>query len=95
MVSYFLYQAYEIFFQTEKWASSFYSAYGSFELNWNKNVKPTLPKGFDFKVPEQKLIYPWKQKIAIVIGYAYLAGSLLMITGDTAFACILLIPHIV
>lgn len=44
--AFFIYQAYEIFFNKDKWASSFYSAYGNFEEYWNKHLRPTLMKEF-------------------------------------------------
>jgi hypothetical protein len=46
MSSYFMYQAYEIFFNKEKWAGSLYSAYGNFEEWWNKQLIPNLMKEF-------------------------------------------------
>lgn len=46
-----MYQAYEIFFNKEKWASSFYSAYGNFEEYWNKHVVKSLMKELQYKMP--------------------------------------------
>ena len=49
---YFLYQAYEIFFNKEKWASSFYSAYGNFESYYNKQIRSALPNELAYKMPD-------------------------------------------
>lgn len=50
--SYFLYQAYEIYYNKEKWASSFYSAYGNFEEYWNKHFKKNLLREFQYGLPK-------------------------------------------
>ena len=93
--AYFLYQAYEIFFNKEKWASSFYSAYGNFEEYWNKHLIKSLMKEFQYKMPVQKQLYPYKQKAAMFTGYFYGFGSILLWTGEKFAPLILIVPHVV
>lgn len=54
-----------------------------------------LPSGLKFLVmPDQKLLYPYKLQSAMVMGYGYLFGSLLLVTGETMAGFILMLPHI-
>lgn len=92
---YFLYQCYDIYFHQDRWVSSFYSSYGAFESWWNKNFKRTLMKEFQYTMPDQKELYPQKRRAAIVLGYTWSFGSLLLWTGEKWSALILLIPHFV
>ena len=93
--AYFLFNVYEIYSNKDKWASSFYSAYGNFESWWNKQFKRTLMKEFAFTFPDQKELYPYKSKVTMIVGYAYGFGSLLFLTGETLAALILVVPHFV
>ena len=52
LISYFAYNAYEIYSNKDKWASSFYSAYGNFESWWNKHFKRNLWKDFQYSMPD-------------------------------------------
>ena len=91
--AFFIYQAYEIYTNKDKWASSFYSAYGSFESWWNKQFKRTMMKEFAYDMPDQSLLRPYKAKIALGMGYGCAFGSLLLWTGEKWAAAILLIPQ--
>jgi len=93
LCAYFGYQAYEIFFNKEKWASSLYSAYGNFEEWWNKSFKRLVWKEFAYTMPNQRDFYPYKQKATLILGYMYGFGSLLLLTGEKWAALILLVPH--
>ena len=85
---------YEIYTHKERWASNFYSSYGSFETWWNKNFKRTLMKEFAYTMPDQKELYPYKQKAAVVAAYVWGFGSLLLWTGEKFAALLLLFPHV-
>ena len=62
--SYFMYQAYEIFFNKEKWASSFYSAYGNFEEYWKPLMEKKLDNCFVYgERNDVELFYKKVQKI--------------------------------
>ena len=78
----------------EKWASTFYSNYGSFETWWNKNFKRTLMSEFAYTMPDQKELFPYKFKVPVVAGYVWGFGSLLLLTGEKWAAMLLLIPHV-
>ena len=52
LCAYFLYNCYEIYNAKDKWASSFYSAYGNFESWWNKQFKRRLMNEFAFTAPD-------------------------------------------
>lgn len=93
MSSYFLYQAYEVFFNKEKWASSLYSAYGKFEEYWNKHLRKRLINEFSYSVPAQKAVYPYKYKASLIMGYLYGFGGLFLWTGERWAPLILLVPH--
>ena len=91
----FIYQAYEIYSNKDKWASSFYSAYGSFETWWNKQFKRVMMKEFAYDMPDQRIFNPYRAKIAMGMGYCCAFGSLLLWTGEKWAAMILLIPQII
>ena len=91
----FLYTAYDIYMNKDKWASSFYSAYGSFESWWNKIYKRQILKEFAYTMPDQQLLRPYRAKAALCIMYASGLGSLLLWTGEKWAAMILLIPQII
>lgn len=93
--TYFLYQAYEIYNHKDKWASSFYSAYGNFEEYWNKHFKKNLMRELQVSMPKQKELYPYKLKAAMIMGYLYGFGSLLLWTGEKWATVILIVPHII
>ena len=95
MTSYFLFQAYEIFMNKDKWASSFYSAYGNFEMWWNKHFKRLVWNEFAYEMPDQRDMYPFKAKVALALGYGYGFGTLLLLTGEKWAALILCIPHLI
>ena len=95
LCSVFVYNAYEIYIAKDKWASSFYSAYGNFESWWNKQFKRKLMKEFAFTAPDQKELYPYKIKVTMIIGYMYTFGTLLLLTGEALAALILVVPHFV
>ena len=92
--AFFLYQSYEIYSNKDKWASSFYSAYGAFESWWNKQFKRLIMKEFAYTMPDQKELQPYKAKVALGMGYGCAFGSLLLWTGEKWAAMILLIPQI-
>ena len=79
----------------EKWASSLYSAYGNFETWWNKHFKRLVMTEFAYTMPEQRDLYPYKQKATIFLGYAYGFGTLLLLTGERFAPLICCIPHII
>jgi hypothetical protein len=91
--SYFFWQAYEIFMHKDKWASSFYSAYGNFETWWNKHAKRLVMKEFAYTMPEQKALHAYKHMATMAFGYMYGFGSLLLLSGEKWAALILLVPH--
>ena len=95
MCSYFLYQTYQIFMFKDKWASSFYSAYGNFETWWNKHFKRLVMEEFAYTMPDQHDLYPYKHKVTIGIGYAFGFGSLLLLTGEKYSALLLCVPHVI
>uniref|UniRef100_A0A7S3MNW6 Uncharacterized protein n=1 Tax=Favella ehrenbergii TaxID=182087 RepID=A0A7S3MNW6_9SPIT len=92
LCAYFAYQAFEIYSSKDKWASQFYSNYGSFESWWNKQFKRTIPKEFAYTLPDQKLLYPYKAKAALLFGYCCAFGSLLLWSGEKWASLILMIP---
>ena len=94
LAAYFIYQAYEIYFNKEKWASSLYSAYGNFEEFWNKNLKKNLIKELQYGLPKQKEVYIYKHKAAMIMGYLYGFGALLLLTGEKWASLILIVPHL-
>ena len=94
LCAYFCFQAYEIYTNKNKWASSFYSSYGSFETWWNKNFKRTVMNEFAYTMPDQKLLQPYKTKAALVYGYGNAFGSLLLLTGEKWASLILMIPAV-
>ena len=95
MCSYFIYQAYEIFMNKDKWASSLYSAYGNFETWWNKHFKRLVMEEFAYTMPDQHDLYPYKAKITLGLGYLFGVGSLLLLTGEKWSALIICIPHLI
>jgi hypothetical protein len=46
-------------------------------------------------VPVQKELYPYKQKAAMIMGYMYGFGSLLLWTGEKFAPLILIVPHLI
>ena len=91
LCAYFFYQAYEIYTAKDKWASTFYSNYGSFESWWNKQFKRTVMNEFAYTMPDQRELYPYKAKVALFYGYACAFGSLLLFTGEKWASLILMI----
>lgn len=92
--SYFIWQAYEIFVQRDKWSSSLYSAYGNFETWWNKHFKRYVMKEFAYTMPEQKSLHPYRNKVTMVFGYMYGFGTLLLFSGDKWASYLLIVPHL-
>ena len=92
-ISYFVYNAFEIYLSTDIWAVSFYSAYFNFESWWDKHVKRNLWKDFQYSLPEFGALYPYTQKATIIFGYLYAFGGLLLLNGEKSAALILAIPH--
>jgi hypothetical protein len=78
----------------DKWASSFYSAYGNFETWWNKHAKRLVMKEFAYSMPEQKALHAYKHMVTMAFGYLYGFGSLLLLSGDKWASLILLVPHV-
>lgn len=93
--SYFLFQAYEIFFNKEKWASSLYSAYGNFAEWWNKSFKRIVWNELAYTMPAQRDFYIYKHKATLILGYLFGIGSLLLLTGEALGAAIVMVPHAV
>ena len=50
---------------------------------------------FAYSVPDQKDLYPYKAKAAIIFGYCCAFGSLLLWTGEKWAALILMVPHFI
>ena len=40
-------------------------------------------------------MYPYKQKVTLVLGYMYGFGTLLLLTGEKWAALILCVPHVI
>ena len=40
-------------------------------------------------------MYPYKQKVTLVLGYAYGFGTLLLLTGEKWSALLLCVPHLI
>ena len=95
LCSFFMFQAYTIFTNQEKWASSFYSAYGNFEEWWNKSFKRYLWQEFAYSLPPQREMYPFKYKATIVMGYMYGIASILLVIGERYATLILIVPHVI
>ena len=95
LTAYFAHTSYQIYSARDKWASTFYSAYGNFESWWNKQFKRILWNEFAYSMPDQKELYPYKAKVALILGYCNAFGSLLLITGEKWAALILLVPQVV
>ena len=95
LTAFFLFQAYEVYASKEKWASTFYSSYGSFESWWNKQFKRTLMPEFAYTMPDQKELYPYKNKAALFFAYFYAFGSLLLLTGEKFASVIIMAAAIV
>lgn len=73
---------------------TFYSAYGNFEVWWNKHAKRLVMKEFAYTMPDQKSLHPYKLKATMLFGYLYGFGSLLLLSGEKWAALILLVPHV-
>jgi len=95
LTAFFCFQAYDIYANKDRWASTFYSNYGIFESWWNKQFKRTLMKELAYDMPDQKVLFPYKAKSAIFFGYFCAFGSLLLWTGEKFSSLILLVPAIV
>ena len=92
MCAIFAYQAFEIYTKKDKWASNFYSSYGTFESWWNRSFKRELMNEFAYSMPDQKELQPYKAKAALIFGYGLGFGSLLLWTGEKFASLILVIP---
>lgn len=79
MCAYFLYQAYEIWSNQEKWASRMMSNYKGFEKWWNKQLcKDATLKNFLWQVPAYGDVSPQRSRICLVFMYCNLVGALLL-----------------
>lgn len=52
-------------------------------------------KELQYSVPKQKELYPYKLKAAMMMGYLYGIGSLLLWTGEKWATLILFVPHVI